>query len=83
MNTTKPQDIFLKVANARVGQDNNARSRIFAASDQPPIAAKPAHLTCSPKLHGSNKRKTVEIGVCLMPQVKAELLRLGEQWGTA
>jgi hypothetical protein len=79
MHTSKSQNIF----DASVRQDKDARPRIFADSDQPPIPQQPAHMPKSPKPHGSNKRKTVEIGVCIMPALKAELLRLGEQWGSA
>jgi hypothetical protein len=82
MYRAEPQEIFLKGTHGGVVQDKDARPRIFAASDQPPIPTQPAHLPKSPKSHGSNKRRTVEIGVCIMPNLKAELLRLGEQWGS-
>ena len=82
MIRTEPQEIFFKGTHGGVVQDKDARPRIFAASDQPPIPTQPTHMPKSPKPHGSNKRKTVEIGVCIMPNLKAELLRLGEQWGS-
>jgi hypothetical protein len=83
MYRAEPQEIFFKGTHGGVVQDKDARPRIFAASDQPPIPQQPAHMPKSPKPHGSKKRKTVEIGVCIMPTLKAELLRLGEQWGSA
>jgi hypothetical protein len=63
-----------------VRQDKDARSRIYAASGEPWILNEPANMRYhSPKKHGSNKRKTVEIGVCIAPEIKAELDRLCTQ----
>src|SRR3954469_2272557 len=75
-------DIFTGKGNALVGQDKDAHPRINAASPQPRIPAVPANMhTSRPKRHGSQKRQTVEIGVCLSPQVKEELERLQDQGG--
>jgi hypothetical protein len=83
-NDQKPtsKDIFTGSSDASVGQDKDAPERISAASSEPRIPGEPANMERpTPKRHGSNKRKTVEIGVCVRPDVAAEIERMRNQGG--
>ena len=75
------QDVFSYADHAGVGQDKNAQERIYKASGKPRIPHSSAQMCEVPKKHGSNKRKTVEIGVCISPELKDELDRIRSQGG--
>jgi hypothetical protein len=79
MNTTQPQEIFLKVANARVRQDKKPPGRLTATSSEPSTATFPAVNTA--KHHGSETRRTDFIGGRILPDLKTAFLLVAEQNG--
>jgi len=70
-----------------VWQDKHAQVRTSAAILQPSGSQPPAHVPspklppAPPKLHGSNRRRTVEVYGCVSPETAAEIERLRNQGG--
>jgi hypothetical protein len=76
---------FLGKSHGGVWQDKNAQVRTSAASIQPPQFQPPdnvrTHTSLSPKRHGSNKRRTVQVFGYVRKEVAAEIERLRDQGG--
>ena len=79
MNTTKPQNIFLKVANARVRQDKAPQMRYTASSGH--LYTQEETAVHQPKQHGSEKRQTAHVSSHIPHHIKTGLLQVAEQNG--
>jgi hypothetical protein len=80
MLSPEPQEIFLKVANARVGQDKKPPGRLSAGMSQPQTAATDSITAKNlpqnrPTHHGSETRQTAYIASRVPIPVKTEIIR--------